>query len=446
MKQRPKLENVSLEDAVRAGIALHKQGHLEQAELFYESVLQEDPDQADALHFLGVMRHQTGLGEEAAELIAKAIELVPDDAGMWMNYGNVLFEEDRRDEAEAAYREAIRLAPDYPDAHCNLGALIRGQEKFEEAKKHLERAIELDPNHGEAHCNLGNVLRDLRDLDGAAACYARSVDLGGHQKMRSKAAANLASVLRRAGKPEQAIKVLKQWVAQDPGSPTAHHMLAAMSQEGVPGRAEDAYVKELFDGFAKSFDTILENLHYRAPLLMGELLERIGLPEGDELDILDLGCGTGLSGEVVADRAATLVGMDISENMLAKARRRGCYDELVEAEITSYLKEEARQFDLIMAVDALCYFGALDEVMQNAFGCLKQGGQFCFTVEKTAEAASTSSYRLEGHGRYTHQQSYLIEEAALAGLDVVQIQEAILRLESGDEVHGFVVALQRPKG
>ena len=53
--------------------------------------------------------------------------------------------------------------------------------------------------------------------------------------------------------------------------------------------------------------------------------------------MLDAGCGTGLCGPLIAPYARRLVGVDLSERMLAQARARDVYDELVKGELTAYL-------------------------------------------------------------------------------------------------------------
>jgi predicted TPR repeat methyltransferase len=409
--------------------------------VFYEGVLKEVPDHPDALHFLGVMRSQTGRNLEAADLIGKAIEAVPDHAGMRLNLGNVLRELERWEEAEASYQNAIRLDPKMADAYCNLGALLRVRSDLDGARRALDRALELDPEHAEAWCNLGHMLRDLEDYEEAARCYQKSVDFDSSLALDTVAMRNMANVLYRAGNPERAEHVVRRWVARAPENETARHMLAALSQEDIPARATDGYVKDLFDGFARSFDDVLESLQYRAPEIVADLVTELR-PDSD-LEVLDLGCGTGLSGVIVESKARHLVGVDISPVMLAKAGNRQVYDELIESEITDYLDaaDEGR-FHLVLAVDALCYFGRLDEVMAGVARCLTDDGIFCFTVEKTDTSPQKRGFRLEGHGRYAHQRSYLKKVAGENGLDIVRLDECVLRLERGQPVDGFAIALR----
>jgi predicted TPR repeat methyltransferase len=436
---------ISVEDAVRDGVALHQRGQLEEAEVFYQGVLDAVPDHADALHFLGVMRSQTGKNSEAAKLIRKAIRKAPDHPGMRLNLGNVLRELERWEESEASYREAIGMDPEMADAYCNLGALLRARGDLDGAREALNRAIELNAEHAEAWCNLGHMLRDLEEFEQAVGCYRKAVDLGGSGALHSVAMRNMANMLYRSGDLEGAEKTVRQWVERAPDNETARHMLAAFTQEEVPARAADGYVKELFNGFARSFDDVLESLDYKAPEIVAALVEELQ-PESGR-DVLDLGCGTGLSGVIVASRARRLAGVDISPMMLAKAENRQVYDELVESEITDYLNTvDDGRFHIVLAVDTLCYFGELREVLAGVARCLTNDGIFCFTVEKAENSPENRGFRLERHGRYAHQESYLKKVSGENGLDVVRLNECLLRFEGGRPVSGFAVALKRASG
>ena len=97
----------------------------------------------------------------------------------------------------------------------------------------------------------------------------------------------------KAGMKDQAIDFARKWVAEKPGDPQATHLLASFSGENVPDRASDAYVTNLFDRFAKSFDSKLDALDYRAPQLVGEALRAFVGDREVKIDIVDAGCGTG---------------------------------------------------------------------------------------------------------------------------------------------------------
>jgi predicted TPR repeat methyltransferase len=198
----------------------------------------------------------------------------------------------------------------------------------------------------------------------------------------------------------------------------------------------------LFDGFASSFDEVLDRLGYRAPALIAELLDRERVPLDGSLDVVDAGCGTGLCAGFLRPLARRLVGIDLSSGMLARARARGEYDELVEAELVSWLTRQYGSFDLIISADTLCYFGQLDAALSAAADALRPGGQLVFTVEQCAE--DIGDYRLGPSGRYAHSTSYVTHRLAAASLTIESIDLVNLRREFGTEVEGLLVHARRP--
>jgi predicted TPR repeat methyltransferase len=161
------------------------------------------------------------------------------------------------------------------------------------------------------------------------------------------------------------------------------------------------------------------------------------------LDVLDAGCGTGLCGPLVAQFARRLVGIDLSERMIAHARARNVYDELVKCELTAYLGDSTGAFDVIVSADTLVYFGPLEVVVAAAGNALRPGGRLIFTVEELIGAGRDPGYAISPSGRYCHSQEYLERVLADASLGS-EIVAAELRLEAGDPVPGLVVRATKP--
>lgn len=83
-------------------------------------------------------------------------------------------------------------------------------------------------------------------------------------------------------------------------------------------------VAALYDGWAESYDAEMAAAGYRHPTICLALLAR-HLPRG-EAPLLDAGAGTGLIGEWLGIMGYPHVeALDISEGMLAEARRKGVY-------------------------------------------------------------------------------------------------------------------------
>jgi predicted TPR repeat methyltransferase len=215
-------------------------------------------------------------------------------------------------------------------------------------------------------------------------------------------------------------------------------MLAACSGRDVPARASDEFIETTFDSFAASFDSKLAKLSYRAPALVFELLKRSDIAPSTNLDVLDVGCGTGLCGPLLAPYARRLVGVDLSRRMLAQARERSVYDELVRSELTAYLTDSTETFDVVVSADTLVYFGALDEVVTASERALRPGGRLIFTVEEWVDAGDETGWSLGLSGRYRHSHTYVHDVLTRARLHPETVS-AELRLEAGEPVAGLVV-------
>jgi predicted TPR repeat methyltransferase len=425
---------LSVENALGLAVYMHRIGEFDDAEALYKKILDAVPDHPDAFQFLGVLSHQRGYSDAAIGLIEKSIALDPSQPGRYNNLGNVLLELERFEEATDAYQQAIALQPEHADAYNNLGAVLRAQGRLDEAGAAYLRAIELDPEHVDAHNNFGNLLSSQGRVKEAVAYYCTAITLMPNHPQSRKL---LGVAYYTIGQIDAAAQVFHQWLQDEPDNPVAHHMYAACSGQDVPQRASDAYIESTFDVFAASFDAKLGKLGYRAPELVASALERACAAPARRLSVLDAGCGTGLCGPLIAPYACRIVGVDLSSGMLQRARTRNIYDELVKAELQTYLADHANEFDVIISADTLVYFGALDGVFDAACRALKPCGLLVFTLEEAHEVGD--GYRINPHGRYSHEHNYVHETMALAGFDVESIDAAELRMEGGKPVGGLVV-------
>lgn len=392
---------LTLEQAMERALAFQREGQLDAADELYQQLLQHQPGYADAWHFRGLVALERGKREEAVELISRAIELAPEYADAINNLGNVLFLMKRSDEALATWRRALEVRPDMAEAHFNLGRCHAAGERIQEALAAFRKVLELTPKRFEAY----------------------------HQ---------MAALLYASERTDEAAEVYREWLVVEPDNDYARHMLASCTQKDVPARASDSTVRRIFNGFAKDFDDQLQRLQYQAPALVHEGIKRVvGAPQGN-LEVLDAGCGTGLCGALLRPYARRLVGVDLSSEMVKRAADRG-YDELVVAELTSFLAERPGAFDLIASADTVCYFGDLAALMAATATALRPGGHLVFTVER----GTTAGFQLNANGRYCHTDSYVKEALAAAGLTTVMVAAAFLRMEAKKPVAGLVVVARR---
>jgi predicted TPR repeat methyltransferase len=426
---------LTIDEAVAVAILLQQNDQLDEAHAVYQRVLESVPDHPDALHYAGVLAHQRGRSDEAITLIEKSLAIAPDRADCYSNLGIICKSLGRLEEAVGACERAIAIDPGHANAHSNLGVLLRATGHAAEAEAAYRAAIRLDPQHIDAYTNLGILLNGLRRTEEAASCFSRVITLRPKHKEARKLLALAHCALGEIG---EAVAIFEEWLREEPDDPIARHMHAACTGHDVPARASNDFVERTFDGFAASFESKLGRLSYRAPALVAAMIEDADIEPTKQLDVLDAGCGTGLCGPLLAPCARRLVGVDLSEGMLARAKEKNIYDALEQRELTQYLGDHRGRFDLIVSADTLVYFGDLEPVVSAAAGALRFTGLLIFTLEHAVGAAEGVDYRLEFHGRYAHARAYVERVLAAAGLRP-QIAVADLRMESGLPVAGLVV-------
>jgi predicted TPR repeat methyltransferase len=429
---------LTLEEALQIAIQLQQQDEFVAAELVYKQILMVAPEHPRALHFAGVLAHQLGRSSDGVELIRKSLAFAPDNADWYNNLGIVLQEWGQLDEAIDAYHRAIALNPNNANAYSNLGVLLRATGKPGEAEAAYRTAIRLNPDHIDAYTNLGVLLYSLKRREESVVCFCKVITL---RPKHPEARRLLALAHCTLGEIDKAIQIFEDWLVENPDDPVARHMLSACSGREVPERASDGFVQISFDSFAASFESKLAKLSYRAPALVSAMLDDAGLEQSQSLDVLDMGCGTGLCGPLIRGYARRLTGVDLSAGMLAQAQEKQLYDELLQIELTEYLRRQAQAFDIIVSADTLVYFGALEDVFAAAAGALRPGGLLVFTLEHGVGDAAPD-YHLETHGRYTHARPYVERLLERNGL-TPEIGLAELRMESGVPVAGLVVRARK---
>lgn len=424
--------------AIEEAKAVHRAGRLEEAEGLYRQLLRLLPEQPDLLHFLGLLLFQRRRSDESLALVQRSIDLQPKIAAWQNNLGNMLLERQQPAEAAQAYQRCLALQPGNQEVRNNLGALLRGLGRLNEAEVVLREAIAVAPQLANAHTNLALVLAAQGRVDEAMDASARALEL---EPKNQRSRRLLGVVYAQRGRRDLAERLFREWLEHEPGSPEAQHHLAAVTGEDVPERASDDYVVGVFDRFAASFDAKLAQLGYRAPALCADLLQaRLGASDG-RLEVLDAGCGTGLCGPALRAYARTLTGVDLSAGMLSRARERGLYDRLEQAELGAWLSPTTYSFDLIVSADTLCYFGPLQPLLAAARAATRPEGWLVFTVEALEEPAPGGCLLLH-HGRYAHHHDAVAQWLHAAGWRHATLQPVVLRHEAGAPVSGWLVGAQ----
>jgi predicted TPR repeat methyltransferase len=327
----------------------------------------------------------------------------PGLAEAWVACGNVLYHHRRltcAGPALAAYERALAIKPDLTEAWVGRGNVLNLVGRHDEALFAYDKALAIEPGLAESWLGRASALHELKRLDEAILAYQRA---------------------REAGCDAEFIQC----------------MLASLGAEAAPRSAPKGLVIDLYDRYADQYDQhVAGALKYRTPELLFDAIARS--VQTWNLDILDLGCGTGLFGARLRARARTLTGVDISPNMLKIAQRRQIYDNLLCHELVDFLRARSEEFDIAVAADVFVYIGDLSEVFQAVRCRLRPGGFFCFSVE----AGDEEDFVLGTNLRYAHSAAYLRKLAEDHGFTLETIESSVIRHDNGTEVVGHLAILR----
>lgn len=273
----------SIEEALRRGVAAHKEGNLKDAESCYRSILKYQPEHADANHNLGLLALSVNKTEIALPLLKTALESNPKTEQFWLSYIEALvkanqlkyaqkliekskkqgvygeglsllearlfptsdttevtnrnvFQQKRRNLIEhyqnAQFEEAEKLAisitkevPEHPLAWKVLGAIFKQQGKISESLFLTQKSVNLMPQDAEAHFNLGNTLKELGRLDEAVSSYNSAIEI---KPDFTEAYYNLGNTFNELGKLNEAETNLKHVIRLNPNYAEAYNNLGFM--------------------------------------------------------------------------------------------------------------------------------------------------------------------------------------------------------------------------
>lgn len=360
-----------------------------------------EPEHSEAMHSLAQALALTNHLEEAVQYYEKALMLNPHHPEANHNLANAYVKLGDPDKALNYYFRQLALAP-LAESYFNIGVLMMYQERNKEAIQYFDQAIIQDPLNIHCYLNLGSIFLKLQQHDKAIESYEAALDI-------------------------------------EPNNEEIRYIINALSNNEVPQRAPDTYLKNLFNQYADHYDEHLTKyLDYTVPQQLAQLLfDELG-SEREQWTVIDLGCGTGLSGAAFKPFASTLIGIDISEEMVAIADKKSLYDQLIVGDIESELAQ-FNDVDLIVAADVFSYIGDLDALFTAITQSLKPGGLLAFSVERGTE----QPFILQKNMRYAHTRDYIESLVAKHQLSLCCCNNTVLRKQQKQPVEGLLTLCRK---
>lgn len=220
---------------LREAVQHHQRGDLQRAESLYRQVLQSDPEQPDALHFLGLIAHQCGQSDAGIDLMQRSLARRPDNALYRNNLGGIYLQRQQFAEAATEFGRAVELKPDYADAWQHLGEACVGLAHLDEARRHYERALALNPDNAMVRAAQAALELTAGRFEMADALYDEAEQVAGDN---ADALYEIGRQRRAAGDAEQAARLFARVTELAPGKADA--WLARGIALADAGRFDDA--------------------------------------------------------------------------------------------------------------------------------------------------------------------------------------------------------------
>jgi tetratricopeptide (TPR) repeat protein len=419
------------------GIGHYEAGRYAQARVSFEASLALLPGRVSTLGNLGATLVKLGQAEAALVPLGEALAIDAHALDALSHKGLALADLGRYPEALACHDAVLRQQADHIPAAYQRSLMLKQLGRYQEAVDATGRVVALDADNLEAWWLRAELLHRLGQHDAALAAFDRVLSLG---PLLHRAWSQKAGLLKDLGRHAEALAAFQQALALGGDTELNGYFIASLTGQQAPSAPPGQYVAGLFDDYAEHFDKhLVDVLGYQAHRVLVENLQGVG--KAHYRSALDLGCGTGLCGPLLRGQVNRLEGVDLSGQMLGKARALGVYDALVQADVAEHLQATDQRHDLLLSCDVFIYVGALEAVFAGAARVLEPGGVFCFSVETTDDA---HDYRLMPSQRYAHSERYLRSLAASQGLTVVKTLAQPIRQDQQQGIDGLYVYLVKP--
>lgn len=436
-----------------------------------KKIIQQHPDHFVAYNKLGAAFFILKKWEDAIQAFEKALEIEPGYFEAKYNLALALTKQENFEKAIPLWQSLLEQTPNHPAAHFHLGCCYMAQKKFKDAEKSFTINIQQNPAQAEAYHNLATCYLEQGALNEARQQYQMALTFAPND---TDILFNLGVIASAQNDFDRAIRYYQHLLSIDPNFLTAHynlgiafmikkhnefaidHFTAALQlkpddknieylieilkpQKNIRG-APESYIENLFDAYANHYEHhLVRTLHYTLPDLFFNAAKKICHLKKESLNLLDLGCGTGLCSAPFKPFTKICDGVDLSEKMLMIAKAKNIFTSLTRSEILLYLKDKKELYDIILAGDVCVYFGELEKLFIFVAQSLRQNGFFIFNTEISLE----KNFTMHQSGRFGHSENYIKSLAKQNHLSIRKFETIQSRIQNNEPVPAFLVVLEK---
>ena len=246
-------KNLILKEAFNLAIQNHQNNNLQNAQDYYQKVLEIDPNYAPAYNNLGTIFQQLDNNQKAIKSYKKTIEIDPNYAIAHYNLGVIFQKLKENQKAKDCYEKAIEINPNHTNAHNNLGVIFQELKENQKAKNCFEKAIEIDPDHANAHNSLGFIIAAQGEHQKAKSFFEKAIEINPNY---SDAHYNLGVVFQGSGEYQKAKSFYEKAIEINSNYADAHNNLGNLFLElGENQKAKECFEKtiEIDPNYVKAY-------------------------------------------------------------------------------------------------------------------------------------------------------------------------------------------------
>ncbi len=306
----------------------------------------------------------------AEKIFYEILKAYPNDPNCFQQLAIIAYKNGDYSVATEFFTKSIDYGLATAETYTNLASSLRKSGRTDEAVSAFKMAISIDRNFANTHFNLGNLFKDTGKIDEAITCY------------------------------ETALKL-------DPDNIKATYSLRILTDNHT-GSPPNEFISLVNNENAEYFEKNMEEQNSHIPKIVRAATDKVLMDNGSSLttplpNVLDLGCGTGRSGVEFRNITNSLDGVDLSSNMMDKAREKGVYGALFLDSFVNFMAQKKNAYDLVIAVDSLIYTGPLDAIFDGVYRVLRKPGAFTFTIE----AMDTDGFSVQPTVRHSHSEGFI---------------------------------------
>lgn len=181
-------------------LKLIQSGRLDEARIYLEELLRQDPENTVLLYNLGMLYTDLGEPKRAIEVLQHCIEIDPDNANAHVALGYAYLRAKDMESAKKHSLRALEIDPNNSFAFKNLGGIFGKEGDNLRASYYLRRAFDINPKDPQIVYGLALTYKALEDFEGADGYFRTLLNMKAPEQFKE---------LAREGLREIAVRKLK---------------------------------------------------------------------------------------------------------------------------------------------------------------------------------------------------------------------------------------------